>query len=219
MSDFTNKIKELGNKNQELSNELPEISKSINPEKIKQDIKEIAEKVITQDIEDKVKEIQKNAFQKLDKLVDEKIQIINIEKDDINSKFEDRKMKVKSDIALEKASLEQKIDTLTSDLKKANDNINQLKRSNDSKTDKLKNVEEANKERLQTLKNYKENNTALVQEQLDKFKNESLIEEKIQKSVIEFMEQQSNMQTKIAEDTKKQECRPKSDTEFNYKRH
>ena len=89
------------------------------PEKIKQDIKEIAEKVLTQDSEDKVKEIQKNAFQKLDKLVDEKIQIINIEKDDINSKFEDHKMKVKSDRASEKASLEQKIDTLTSDLKKS----------------------------------------------------------------------------------------------------
>ena len=68
MSDFTN-----------------EISKSINSEKIQQDIKEIAEKVLTQDIEDKVKEIQKNAFQKVDKLVDEKIQIINMEKDDINS--------------------------------------------------------------------------------------------------------------------------------------
>ena len=98
-------------------------------------------------------------------------------------------MKVKSDIATEKVSLEQKIDTLTSDLKKANNNINQLKQANDSKTDKLKNVEEANKELLQTLKNYKENNTTLVQVQLDKFKNESLNEKKIQKSVIEFMEQ------------------------------
>ena len=87
MSDFTNKIKELKNKNQELSNELAEISKSINPEKIKQDIKEIAEKVLTQDIEEKEKEIQKNAFQKLDKLFNQKIQIRNIEKDDINSKF------------------------------------------------------------------------------------------------------------------------------------
>ena len=111
-------------------------------------------------------------------------------------------MKVKSDIATEKVSLEQKIDTLTSDLKKANNNINQLKQANDSKTDKLKNVEEANKELLQTLKNYKENNTTLVQVQLDKFKNESLNEKKIQKSVIEFMEQQSNVQTKITKDTK-----------------
>ena len=111
-------------------------------------------------------------------------------------------MKVKSDIASEKASLEQKIYTLISDLKKAHDNINQLKQANDSKTDKLKNVEEANKELLQTLNNYKENNTTLVQEQLDKFKNESLNEKKIQKSVIEFMEQQSNVQTKITKDTK-----------------
>ena len=111
-------------------------------------------------------------------------------------------MKVKSDIATEKVSLEQKIDTLTSDLKKANDNINQLKQANDSETDKLKNVEEANKELLQTLKNYKENNTTLVQVQLDKFKNESLNENKIQKSVIEFMKQQSNVQTKITKVTK-----------------
>ena len=111
-------------------------------------------------------------------------------------------MKVKSDIATEKVSLEQKINTLTSDLKKANNNINQLKQANDSKTDKLKNVEEANKELLQTLKNYKENNTTLVQVQLDKFKNESLNEKKIQKSVIEFMEQQSNVQTRITKDTK-----------------
>ena len=66
----------------------------------------------------------------------------------------------------------------------------------------MKNVEEANKELLQTLKNYKENNTTLVQEQLDKSKNESLNEKKIQKSVIEFMEQQSNVQTKITKDTK-----------------
>ena len=87
-------------------------------------------------------------------------------------------MKVKSDIATEKVSLEQKIDTLTSDLKKANNNINQLKQENDSKTDKLKNVEEANKELLQTLKNYKENNTTLVQVELDKFKNESLNEKR-----------------------------------------
>ena len=87
MSDFTNKIKELKNKNQELSNELAEISKSINPKKIKQDIKEMAEKVLTQDIEDKEKEIQKITFQKLDKLFNEKIQIRNIEKDNINSKF------------------------------------------------------------------------------------------------------------------------------------
>ena len=110
-------------------------------------------------------------------------------------------MKVKSDIATEKVSLEQKMDTLTSDLKKAN-NINHLKQANDSKTDKLKNVEEANKKLLQTLRNYKENNTTLVQVQLDKFKNESLNEKKIQKSVIEFMEQQSNVQTKITKDTK-----------------
>ena len=87
MSDFTNKIKKLKNKNQELSNELAKISKSINPEKIKQDIKEMAEKVLTQDIEDKEKEIQKIAFQKLDKLLNETIQIRNIEKDDISSKF------------------------------------------------------------------------------------------------------------------------------------
>ena len=185
--DLTNRVKELENRNDQLSNQIIELSNLVNPGKLKEDIKEIAEQVMLQNINDHAKEIRKNMYWKIDQLTEEKIQEINIERDAINTQFEDYKIKIKSDTALEKMLIDQKIDTLTSDLKKVYNDMDQLQRANNSKTDKLKNLEETNKQLLETLHKYEEQ----LQEKLEVFKQEYLNEETIQKSVIAFMEQQS----------------------------
>ena len=181
--DLTNRVKELENRNDQLSNQIIELSNLVNPGKLKEDIKEIAEQVMLQNINDHAKEIRKNMYRKIDQLTEEKIQEINIERDAINTQFEDYKIKIKSDTALEKMLIDQKIDALTSDLKKVYNDMDQLQRANNSKTDKLKNLEETNKQLPETLHKY--------EEQLEVFKQEHLNEETIQKSVIAFMEQQS----------------------------
>ena len=185
--DLTNRVKELENRNDQLSNQIIELSNLVNPGKLKEDIKEIEEEVMLQNINDHAKEIRKNMYRKIDQLTEEKIQEINIEQDAINIQFEDYKIKIKSDTALEKMLIDQKIDALTSDLKKVYNDIDQLQRANNSKTDKLKNLEETNKQLLETLHKYEEQ----LQEKLEVFKQEHLNEETIQKSVIAFMEQQS----------------------------
>ena len=185
--DLTNRVKELENRNDQLSNQIIELSNLVNPGKLKEDIKEIAEQVMLQNINDHAKEIRKNMYRKIDQLTEEKIQEINIERDAINTQFEDYKIKIKSDTALEKMLIDQKIDALTSDLKKVYNDMDQLQRANNSKTDKLKNLEEANKQLPETLHKYEEQ----LQEKLEVFKQEHLNEETIQKSVIAFMEQQS----------------------------
>ena len=185
--DLTNRVKELENRNDQLSNQIIELSNLVNPGKLKEDIKEIAEQVMLQNINEHAKEIRKNMYRKIDQLTEEKIQEINIERDAINTQFEDYKIKIKSDAALEKILIDQKIDALTSDLKKVYDDMDQLQRANNSKTDKLKNLEETNKQLLETLHKYEEQ----LQEKLEVFKQEHLNEETIQKSVIAFMEQQS----------------------------
>ena len=180
-------MKELENRNDQLSNQIIELSNLVNPGKLKEDIKEIAEQVMLQNINDHAKEIRKSMYRKIDQLTEEKIQEINIERDAINTQFEDYKIKIKSDTALEKMLIDQKIDALTSDLKKVYNDMDQLQRANNSKTDKLKNLEETNKQLLETLHKYEEQ----LQEKLEVFKQEHLNEETIQKSVIAFMEQQS----------------------------
>ena len=185
--DLTNRVKELENRNDQLSNQIIELSNLVNPGKLKEDIKEIAEQVMLQNINDHAKEIRKNMYRKIDQLTEEKIQEINIERDAINTQFEDYKIKIKSDTALEKMLIDQKIDALTSDLKKVYNDMDQLQRANNSKTDKLKNLEETNKQLLETLHKYEEQ----LQEKLEVFKQEHLNDETIQKSVIAFMEQQS----------------------------
>ena len=185
--DLTNRVKELENRNDQLSNQIIELSNLVNPGKLKEDIKEIAEQVMLQNINDHAKEIRNNMYRKIDRLTEEKIQEINIERDAINTQFEDYKIKIKSDTALEKMLIDQKIDALTSDLKKVYNDMDQLQRANNSKTDKQKNLEETNKQLLETLHKYEEQ----LQEKLEVFKQEHLNEETIQKSVIAFMEQQS----------------------------
>ena len=185
--DLTNRVKELENRNNQLSNQIIELSNLVNPGKLKEDIKEIAEQVILQNINDHAKEIRKNMYRKIDQLTEEKIQEINIERDAINTQFEDYKIKIKSDTALEKMLIDQKIDALTSDLKKVYNDMDQLQRANNSKTDKLKNLEETNKQLPETLHKYEEQ----LQEKLEVFKEEHLNEKTIQKLVIAFMEQQS----------------------------
>ena len=71
---------------------------------------------------------------------------ISSEKDEMNAKFENHKMIIKSSISSDKKLLEEKIDTLTLSLEKANNEINQLKRANTSKPDKLKRHEDIQKE-------------------------------------------------------------------------
>ena len=186
--DLTNRVKELENRNDQVSNQIIELSNLVNPGKLKEDIKEIAEQVMLQNINDHAKEIRKNMYRKIDQLTEEKIQEINIERDAINTQFEDYKIKIKSDTELEKILIDQKIDALTSDLKKVYNDMDQLQRANNSKTDKLKNLEETNKQLLETLHKYEEQ----LQEKLEVFKEEHLNKETIQKSVIAFMEQQSS---------------------------
>ena len=186
--DLTNRVKELENRNDQLSNQIIELLNLVNPGKLKEDIKEIAEQVMLQNINDHAKEIRKNMYRKIDQLIEEKIQEINIERDAINTQFEDYKIKIKSDTALDKMLIDQKIDALTSDLKKVYNDMDQLQRANNSKTDKLKNLEETNKQLLETLLHKYEEQ---LQEKLEVFKQEHLNEETIQKSVIAFMEQQS----------------------------
>ena len=164
--DLTNRVKELENRNNQLSNQIIELSNLVNPGKLKEDIKEIAEQVMLQNINDHAKEIRKNMYRKIDQLTEERIQEINIERDAINTQFEDYKIKIKSDTALEKMLIDQKLDTLTSDLKKVYNDMDQLQRANNSKTNKLKNLEETNKQLLETLHKYEEQ----LQEKLEVFK-------------------------------------------------
>ena len=185
--DLTNRVKELENRNDQLSKQIIELSNLVNPGKLKEDIKEIAEQVMLQNINEHAKEIRKNMYRKINQLTKEKIQEINIERDAINTQFEDYKIKIKSDTALEKMLIDQKIDALTSDMKKVYNDMDQLQRANNVKTDKLKNLEETNKQLLETLHKYEEQ----LQEKLEVFKQEHLNEETIEKSVIAFMEQQS----------------------------
>ena len=56
--------------------------------------------------------------QKLDKVTEQKIETINVEKDEMNAKFENHKMIIKSSISSDKKLLEEKIDTLTLSLEK-----------------------------------------------------------------------------------------------------
>ena len=166
--DLTNRVKELGNRNDQLSKQIIELSNLANPGKLKEDTKEKAEQVMLQNINEHAKEIRKNMYRKIDQLTEEKIQEINIERDAINTQFEDYKIKIKSDTALEKMLIDQKIDALTSYLKKVYNDMDRLQRANNSKTDKLKNLEETNKQLIETLHKYEEQ----LQEKLEVFKQE-----------------------------------------------
>ena len=115
------------------------------------EMKTIAETVLNQSIDNKVKEFQLKVTQKLDHVAETKIETINVAKDEINAKLEDHKMKAKSNITSNKKLLDEKIEALKSDLVKAYDEINQLKRANDSKSDKIKNCEEINRELREKL--------------------------------------------------------------------
>ena len=69
---------------------------------------------------------------------------------------------------------EQKINDLSFDLQNVTDEINQLKRVNDSKNDKIKNNEETNKRLFQSVHISEENTTKVVQEQINKIEIETI---------------------------------------------
>ena len=94
---------------------------------------------------------------------------------------------------MNKTLTEQKINDLSFDLQKVTEEINQLKLANDSKNDKIKNIEETNKQLFQSVHISEENTAKMVQEQINKIEIETINNDKIQKVVIDFLEQQSKV--------------------------
>ena len=94
---------------------------------------------------------------------------------------------------MNKTLTEKKINDLSFDLQKVTEEINQVKRANDSKNDKIKNIEETNKQLFQSVHISEENTAKMVQEQINKIEIETINNDKIQKAIIDFMEQQSKV--------------------------
>ena len=120
--------------------------------------------VINYTIENKIKELQLNVTQKLDKVTEPKIETINAEKDEMSAKFENHKMIIKSSISSDKNLLEEKIETLTLNLEKANNEINQIMRAN---TLKLKRHEDIRKELREKLTLLEENTDQQLVEKIN----------------------------------------------------
>ena len=93
-----------------------------------------------------------------------------------------------------KVLIEEEMNTLPADLKKAINDINQLKRANDSKSDKPRKIEETHKNLWETLNKNAIDTTEQVNEQISQLKNESLNQENVQKVVLELIEKQSPQQ-------------------------
>ena len=194
VKELTAKIELLENKNKELTKQVETLSNKIqqpDPEKMQNEIKTIAETVLNQSIDNKVKDFQLKLTQKLDHVAERKIETINVAKDEINAKLEDHKMIVKSKITSDKKLLDEKIEALKLDLEKAYDEISQLKRANDSKSDKIKNCEEINRELRKKLQSVEESTSKEIQEKMIMFKDDFLNENKIQTAVIDFIEHQA----------------------------
>ena len=92
----------------------------------------------------------------------------------MNAKFENHKMIIKSSISSDKKLLEEKIDTLTLSLEKANNEINQLKRANTSKSDKLKRHEDIQKELREKLTLLEENTDQQLVEKINNLRTKLL---------------------------------------------
>ena len=75
---------------------------------------------------------------------------------------------------MNKTLTEQKINDLSFDLQKVTEEINQLKRANDSKNDKIKNIEEINKQLFQSVRKSEENTAKMAQEQINKIEIETI---------------------------------------------
>ena len=133
---------------------------------MKENIKKTAEEIFIQNIEEKVKQVEKGEFSKLDKIAEEKIHTIQVEKDEIDTQFEDHKIKIKNKIASSKVLIEEEMNTLSADVKKAMNDINQLKRANDSKSDKLRKIEETHKNLWENLNKNAIDTTERVNKQI-----------------------------------------------------
>ena len=162
ITSLTKRINDLESKNKELTTKIKELSELINSQNMQGDIKQTTEKTLEHNLEDKIREIRKDTYQKIEQLTEQKIQSIQIERDEINTKFENYKVKAKSDLSLNKTLTEQKINDLSFDLQKVTEEINQLKRANDSKNDKIKNIEETNKQLFQSVHISEENTAKMV---------------------------------------------------------
>ena len=149
VEDLTAKLKSLENENKELKNQVETLKANLQLPDLQQ-----LQNDINHTIENKIKELQLNVTQKLDKVTEQRIETINAEEDEMNSKFENHKMIIKSSISSDKKLLEEKTETLTLNLEKANNEINQLMRANTSKSDKLKRHEDIQKELREKLTIY-----------------------------------------------------------------
>ena len=141
VNDLTAGVQFLENENKELQQQVEILSVKFEKSdqiKIQNDIKMMTETELSKSIEDRIEEFHSKLTQKLEHITETKIETINVEKDEINTKFEDNKMKIKSNVSSGKKLLDDKIDALHSDLQKANDKINQLKCPNDSKSNKIR---------------------------------------------------------------------------------
>ena len=196
INDLAARVQFLENENKGLKQQVETLSVKFEKSdriKIQNDIKTIAETELSKSMEDKVKEFQSKLTQKLEYITETKIETmsINVEKDEINAKFEDYKMKIKSNMSSDMKLLDDKIDALHSDLQKANDEINQLKSANESKSNKIRNCEGTNKELKEQLQLIEETSIKELNDKLKLFKDDFLSEDKIQAAVINFMEHQS----------------------------
>ena len=141
VEDLTAKLKSFENENKELKNRVETLKANLQLPDVQQ-----LQNDINHTIENKIKKLQLNVTQKLDKVTEQKIETINAEKDEMNAKFENHKMIIKSSISSDKKLLEEKIETLTPNLEKANNEVNHLMRANTSKSDKLIRHEDIQKE-------------------------------------------------------------------------
>ena len=114
VKDLTAKLKSLENENEELKNQVETLKANLQLPDVQQ-----LQNDINHTVENKIKEFQMNVTQKLDKVTEQKIETINTEKDEMNAKFENHKMIIKSSISSDKKLLEEKIDTLTLSLEKS----------------------------------------------------------------------------------------------------
>ena len=169
VEDLTAKLKSLENENKEQKNQVETLKANLQLPDVQQ-----LQNHINHTIENKIKELQLNVTQKLNKVTEQKIETINAEKDEMNAKFENHKMIIKSSISSHKKLLEEKMDTLTLSVEKANNEINQLMCTNTSKSDKLKRHEDIQKELREKLTLLEENTDQQLVENINNLRTELL---------------------------------------------
>ena len=105
-----------------------------------------AEKVFNNNIDSYVKVSQQRIIEKLNEVVEKKIQTIQPEKIELVSLFEDFKVRQKNDWTTQKLLMDEVVQELHSGVSKSIEEIDILKKANMSKSDKIKKCEETLKE-------------------------------------------------------------------------